>query len=220
MSLKDKVALVTASTRGIGLACVKAFAEQGATVFMAARDIKRAEQISAAQDNSGRIKCVYNDATKPETFISMVEEAVAIAGRIDVLVNNFGISDAKRDRELSTTEPEVFLDIVGMNIRSVFMASQAAAKYMAKNGGGSIINISSVGGAVADISQIAYGTSKAAINHLTRLTAVQEAKSHIRCNAILPGMTDTEAVAKISARIFAVFFCGIFRLAEWDCRRR
>jgi len=76
------------------------------------------------------------------------------------------------------------------------MASQAAAKHMANHGGGSIINISSVGGQVPDISQVAYGTSKAAINYLTRLIAVQEAKRHIRCNAVLPGMTATEAVEK------------------------
>ena len=74
------------------------------------------------------------------------------------------------------------------------MASQAAAKHMAAKGGGSIINISSVGGLVPDISQIAYGTSKAAINYLTKLIAVQEAKHNIRCNAVLPGMTATEAV--------------------------
>ena len=76
------------------------------------------------------------------------------------------------------------------------MASQAAAKYMANHGGGSIINISSVGGLVPDISQVAYGTSKAAINYLTKLIAVQEAKHNIRCNAVLPGMTATEAVEK------------------------
>ena len=72
--------------------------------------------------------------------------------------------------------------------------NKAAAKHMAKNGGGSIINISSVGGLVPDISQVAYGTSKAAINYLTKLIAVQEAKHRIRCNAVLPGMTATDSV--------------------------
>ena len=67
---------------------------------------------------------------------------------------------------------------------------------MSKQGGGSIINISSVGGLVPDISQVAYGTSKAAINYLTKLIAVHEAKNNIRCNAVLPGMTATEAVEK------------------------
>ena len=76
------------------------------------------------------------------------------------------------------------------------MASQTAAKHMAQQQSGSIINISSIGGIVPDISQVAYGTSKAAINYLTRLIAVQEAKNHIRCNAVLPGMTATEAVEK------------------------
>ena len=85
------------------------------------------------------------------------------------------------------------------------MASQAAAKHMAQNGG-SIINISSVGGLVPDISQVAYGTSKAAINYLTKLIAVQEAKHHIRCNAVLPGMTATEAVEKHLSEDFRNFF--------------
>ena len=98
--------------------------------------------------------------------------------------------------EFANTDSQVFFDTVNLNLRSVFMASQAAVKHMAKYGGGSIINISSVGGLVPDISQIAYGTSKAAINYLTKLIAVQEAKHHIRCNAVLPGMTATEAVEK------------------------
>ena len=139
------------------------------------------------------VKCVYNDATKPETFISMVEEVVQDAGRIDVLVNNFGTSNPGKDLDFANTDPQVFLDTVNLNLRSVFLASQAAVKYMEKDGG-SIINISSVGGLVPDISQVAYGTSKAAINYLTKLIAVQEAKHHIRCNAVLPGMTATEAV--------------------------
>lgn len=191
MRLKDKVVLVTASTRGIGLACVKACAKEGAAVYMAARNMPQAQQIADAFTN---VKCVYNDATKPETFSSMVAEVVADAGRIDVLVNNFGTSDPVRDLDFAHTDPQVFLDTVNLNIRSVFIASQAAAKHMADQGGGSIVNISSVGGITPDISQVAYGTSKAAINYLTRLIAVHEAKNQIRCNAVLPGMTATEAV--------------------------
>lgn len=192
MRLENKVILVTASTRGIGLAIVKKCAEEGAQVYMAARDVERAKEI--ANTLTG-VKCVYNDATKPETFSSMVEDVVQDAGRIDVLVNNFGTSNPGKDLDFANTDPQVFLDTVNLNLRSVFLASQAAAKHM-KNHGGSIINISSVGGLVPDISQIAYGTSKAAINYLTKLIAVQEAKHHIRCNAVLPGMTATEAVEK------------------------
>ena len=192
MRLKDKVVLITASTRGIGLACVKKCAKEGARVYMAARNIARAQEIADTMDG---VKFVYNDATKPETFTSMVEDVVKDAGRIDVLVNNFGTSNPGKDLDFAHTDPQVFLDTVNLNLRSVFMASQAAAKHMA-NHGGSIINISSVGGLVPDISQVAYGTSKAAINYLTKLIAVQEAKHNIRCNAVLPGMTATEAVEK------------------------
>ena len=190
MELTEKVILVTASTRGIGLAIVRKCAAEGARVYMAARDMERAQEIA---NTLGGVKCVYNDSTKPETFTTMVEEVVQDAGRIDVLVNNFGTSNPGKDLDFANTDPKVFLDTVNLNLRSVFLASQAAVKYMEKDGG-SIINISSVGGLVPDISQVAYGTSKAAINYLTKLIAVQEAKHHIRCNAVLPGMTATEAV--------------------------
>jgi NAD(P)-dependent dehydrogenase (short-subunit alcohol dehydrogenase family) len=202
MQLKDKVILVTASTRGIVFSIVKKCAEEGARVYMAARDLKRAQEIADTLDH---VKCVYNDATKPETFTSMVEDVVQDAGRIDVLVNNFGTSNPGKDLDFANTDPQVFLDTVNLNLRSVFLASQAAVRHMAKDGG-SIINISSVGGLVPDISQVAYGTSKAAINYLTKLIAVQEAKHRIRCNAVLPGMTATEAVEQHLSEEFRNLF--------------
>ena len=202
MRLKDKVILVTASTRGIGLAIVKKCAEEGARVYMAARDLERARETANTLDG---VKCVYNDATKPETFSSMVEDVVRDAGRIDVLVNNFGTSHPGKDLDFANTDPQIFLDTVALNLRSVFMASQAAVRYMAAHGG-SIINISSVGGLVPDISQVAYGTGKAAINYLTKLIAVQEARHRIRCNAVLPGMTATEAVEQHLSDDFRALF--------------
>ncbi len=202
MRLQEKVVLVTASTRGIGLAIVKKCAREGARVYMAARDMERAKEIAAALSG---VKCVYNDATEPESFSHMVEAVVQDAGRIDVLVNNFGTSNPGKDLDFANTDPQIFLDTVNLNLRSVFMASQAAARHMRKTGG-SIINISSVGGLVPDISQVAYGTSKAAINYLTKLIAVQEAKNHIRCNAVLPGMTATEAVDKHLSEDFRTLF--------------
>lgn len=197
MKLKDKVVLVTASTRGIGLAVVKACAKEGATVYMAARNLNLAKEVAKMPDFYGcEVKYVYNDAQKPETFSTMIEEVIKDTGHIDVLVNNFGTSNPAKDLDFSNTDTDVFFDIVNTNLKSVFISSKEAVKYMAKNGGGSIINISSVGGLVPDISQVAYGTSKAAINYLTKLIAVQEAKNNIRCNAILPGMTATDAVEK------------------------
>ena len=195
MRLENKVILITASTRGIGLACVKACAKEGAIVYMAARNLEAAKKTANELNAQGyHIKCVYNDASEPDTFLSMVDEVVKTEGHLDVLVNNFGISNPQKDLDFSRTDVNDYLNIVTLNLRSVFMASQAAAKHMAKHSGGSIVNISSIGGLVPDVSQVAYGSSKAAINYLTKLIAVQEATNHIRCNAVLPGMTATEAV--------------------------
>ena len=207
MRLNNKIVLITASTRGIGLSCVKACAKEEAIVYMAARNLELAKEISNDLCNQGyKVKYVYNDASKPETFITMINEVIQNEGHIDVLVNNFGISNPKKDLDFVNTKIEDYLDIININLQSVFLASQEAAKHMSKFGGGSIINISSVGGIVPDISQIAYGTSKAAINYLTKLIAVQEAHNNIRCNAILPGMTRTEAVDKNLSEDFKNFF--------------
>ena len=207
MRLENKVILITASTRGIGLACVKACAKEGAIVYMAARNLIAAEKTAQELNAQGyHVKCVYNDASEPDTFLSMVDEVVEKEGHLDVLVNNFGTSNPKKDLDFSHTDITDYLDIVTLNLRSVFIASQAAAKHMAKHGGGSIVNISSIGGLVPDISQVAYGSSKAAINYLTKLIAVQEAKHHIRCNAVLPGMTATEAVEKHLSEDFRNLF--------------
>lgn len=205
MKLKDKIIIVTASTRGIGLAVTEACAKEGAIVYMAARNLERAEREAERLNNVGfKVRCVYNDASVPESYASMAETVAEREGRIDVLVNNFGTSDPKHDLDLANTDAEVFIDTVSLNLRSVFMASKSVIGYM-KNGG-SIINISSVGGSVPDISQIAYGTSKAAINHLTKLIAVHEAKHKIRCNSVLPGMTATDAVRERLSEDFRTLF--------------
>lgn len=197
MRLNKKIVLITASTRGIGLSCVKACAGEGAVCYMAARNTDTAREISEDLNRKGySVKYVYHDAKKAETFTDMIEQVIKSEGRIDVLINNFGTSNPQKDLDFMTTEIDDYLDIVTVNLRSVFLSSQIAAKYMAQHNGGSIINISSIGGLVPDISQVAYGTSKAAINYLTKLIAVQGAASHIRCNAILPGMTATDAVEK------------------------
>ena len=155
---------------------------------------KSKEEAEKLTTQGYNVKYVYNDASKPESFITMIEDVIKDVGRIDVLINNFGTSNPGKDLDFSNTDIDIFIDTVNINLRSVFMGSKEAVKYMSKQGGGSIINISSVGGLVPDISQVAYGTSKAAINYLTKLIAVHEAKNNIRCNAVLPGMTATEAV--------------------------
>ena len=105
MRLKDKVILVTASTRGIGLAIVKKCAVEGARVYMAARDMNRAQEIASTLNG---VKCVYNDANKPDTFTSMVEDVVRDAGRIDVLINNFCTSTSFPNAEYPSTVSAFF----------------------------------------------------------------------------------------------------------------
>ena len=195
MRLKNKVALITASTRGIGLAWVKRFAKEGATVYMAARNLERAnDRAKELNDKGFNVKVVYNDASEKESYISMIDKVIKEEGKIDILVNNFGTSDPKKDLDIKSTNYEEYISTIDVNLASVFMTSQAVIPHMASNGGGSIINISSIGGLHPDISQIGYGTSKAAINYLTKLIAVQCARDNIRCNAVLPGMTATDAV--------------------------
>ena len=207
MRLENKVVLVTASTRGIGLACVKRCASEGATVYMGARNLERAKEIADELNRDGaKVKVVYNDATDKNSYKTMIEETVKAEGRIDVLVNNFGTSDPKVDLDIKSTKYEDFIGTIDMNLGSVFLATQAVIPYMAANGGGSIINISSIGGLVPDVSQISYGTSKAAINYLTKLIATQCARDNIRCNAVLPGMTATDAVNDNLTEGFKEFF--------------
>lgn len=207
MRLENKVVLVTASTRGIGLACVKRCAEEGAVVYMGARNLERAKEIASELNSNGaKVKVVYNDATDKESYKTMIEETVKAEGHIDVLVNNFGTSNPKVDLDIKSTNYDEFISTIDMNLASVFLTAQAAIPHMAANGGGSIINISSIGGICPDISQIAYGTSKAAINYMTKLIATQCARDNIRCNAVLPGMTATDAVNANLSDDFKEFF--------------
>lgn len=195
MRLEGKVILVTASTRGIGRSIVEACAREGAKVYMGARNLERAKNVAEELNAAGGyVSYVYNDATEEESYRTMIDEVVEKEGRIDVLVNNFGTSNPRKDLDFANTDVDTFIKTLNINLKSVFIASQHAVKCMEKTGGGSIINISSVGGLVPDISQVAYGTSKAAINYLTKIIAVHEARHNIRCNAVLPGMTATDAV--------------------------
>lgn len=207
MRVENKVAVVTASTRGIGLACVKRLAEEGAVVYMGARNLELAKERAKELNAKGyRVNTVYNDASKKETYASMIEEVAQREGRIDILVNNFGGSDPQKDLDIKHTQYEEYIGTVDKNLASVFLTVQAVIPHMAANHGGSIINISSIGGLRPDISQIAYGTSKAAINYLTKLIAVQCARDNIRCNAVLPGMTATDAVNNNLTEEFREFF--------------
>ena len=117
MSLNGKVAIVTAATRGIGLACAQRLAREGATVYLGARNMERAEARAAELNDEGcTVRPIYNDASKRETYRSMVDEVVSAEGRVDVLVNNFGTSNPQKDKDIKTTEYDEFIRTVDMNL--------------------------------------------------------------------------------------------------------
>lgn len=196
--LENKVAIVTASTRGTGRAIVKAFAEEGAIVYMAVRNVEMGKEIAKEFcAEGGTVKVVYFDANDRNLYEFMIDKVLEEEGRIDILVNNFGGTDPKKDQDIMNCNVEDFIDGVVLNLKSVFYTSQLVInKAMKEQGAGSIINIGSVAGLVPDVTQCAYGVAKAGINHLTKMIAGQVGRYQIRCNAVCPGMTATEAVEK------------------------
>ncbi|MBS6006034.1 MAG: SDR family oxidoreductase [Clostridium baratii] len=195
--LEKKVALVTSSTKGIGLASAEILAENGAIVYIAARSEKLAsEVIDSIKSKGGVAKFVYFNALEEETSTNMIEEVYKNEGRIDILVNNYGGTDVKVDKDLVGGDTDEYFKIVKRNLQTVYLSCKAAIPHMIENGGGSIINISSIGSVTPDLSRIAYCTSKAAINSLTQNIAVQYGRNNIRCNAILPGLIATKAALK------------------------
>lgn len=194
--LEGKIAIVTAATRGIGFAIVCRLAEEGATVYMGTPSMEEAaEPLATLHEKGYNVNAVYNNAFERDTYQAMVDEVVAKEGRVDILVNNFGTSNPKVDKDILETDYDTFMRTLDNNLSSVYLGVQAVIPQMKAQGGGSIINISSVSSLRPSNSQIAYGAAKSTINFLTKSVAVQCADLGIRCNAVLPGMTATGAVA-------------------------
>lgn len=195
--LKGKAALVTSATKGIGLACALKLAEEGAHVFMAVRRVEDTQRICDDHRAEGlKMTPVYFDATVPDSYAAMVETAVQQAGKIDILVNNFGIGRPGEDLDLVSGSETAFFQILDLNLGSVYRISRLVVPHMTASGGGSIVNISSIGGLIPDVARIGYGVSKAAVNNLTQQIALQYASRGIRCNAVLPGLTATDAAMR------------------------
>lgn len=193
-NIKGKVAIVTACSRGIGLEIVKELVTAGATVYMAVRqsdkNMKLTDQLH--QENPQYCRVIYN-ALDFSTYEPMIQEVVAKEGHLDILVNNFGTTDVEHDKTLTTGDADSYFRILHENIGSVYYACRHAVEAMEKQEtGGVIVNISSVAGVIPDVSRLAYSTSKAAINSLTKNIAVQYARQNIRCNAIMPGLVKTD----------------------------
>ena len=195
--LDKKIALVTSATRGIGLACAVKLAKEGAIVYMGVRRLEATQEICDKYAKEGlAMKPVFFDAFDNDSYSTMIDTVVNEEGRIDILVNNYGGGIPDKDFDLVNTDEDAFFKILEMNVGSVFRISKLVVPHMIKNNSGSIVNISSISGTVPDISRIGYGVSKSAVNNITQQIAMQYARFNIRCNAVLPGMTATDAVKK------------------------
>lgn len=207
MSVKNKIAIVTASTMGIGLASANMLAKNGAKVYFAVMVLEEGREVANKLIEKGyEADIVYFDATDLKSHTSMIEEVYAKEKRIDILVNNFGTTDSKKDTTLLDGNSDTFFDTININLKSVYYPSKQAMKYMVEQKSGSIVNISSIGGHVPDISRTAYVTSKAAINHLTKCIAVQYGKYGVRCNGVMPGFIQTQSSMKNMSKEFLNIF--------------
>ena len=182
MKLENKVAVVTASITGIGYATVKKLAENGATTYLAAHlkedSLKAVNELTSQGLN---VKYVYFDALDSTTHQACIDEVIQNEGRIDILVNNYGATDVTKDLDLVSGDTDTFFHTVNTNIQSVYLTCKAALPAMIKQGGGSIINVSSIGSIVPDLSRLGYMVSKSAINCLTENIAFEYARYGVRC---------------------------------------
>ena len=190
MRLSGKVAIITGAASGIGLAMAKRFVVEGASVVAADWNGERLDAaVKTLTADGGAAIGVQGDIADPATADELVERAIAAYGRLDVLVNNAGISDYMQG--VGEVTDEIWRRVIGINVDGPMFASRRAVTHMLEHGGGSIINIASIAGLHGGAGGAAYTTSKHALIGLTRNTAWMYAKRGIRCNAICPGATVT-----------------------------
>ena len=189
-SLKDKVAVVTGASRGIGRAIAVGFAEAGADVAIAARSVEDLETLAKEIDAAGRRALVVpTDVTDVDQIQQLVDRTVAELGGIDILVNNAGGSNFMSP--IVSVRPGGWDKIRKLNLDSVFHATQIGARAMLENGGGSIIQIGSVAGMEGAPGLSFYSAAKGGVRLWTQAVAKELAGSNVRVNTIAPGWIDT-----------------------------
>jgi 3-oxoacyl-[acyl-carrier protein] reductase len=183
--LEGKVAVVTGSSSGIGKAIALKFAEEGARVVVAARRKKLCDQTAKQiTDRGGEAIVIQTDVTDEAQVDRLVAETIKRFGRLDILVNNAGIGGGGRIAETST---KTFDEVINTNLRGTFLCCRAGFRQMKKNGGGTIINMSSVAGLQAWAGTGAYSASKHGIMALTKSLAEEGRPHMIKVSAICPG---------------------------------
>lgn len=200
--LKDKVALITGASRGIGKSIALRFASQGACVILVSRQITGLEQTAAEiRKIGGTALCIPTDVTQDDQVKQMVDTALAHFHRIDILVNNAGIS---KEMPLLEMPVAVFDEIMTANMRSVMLVTKAVLPHMVEQAQGNIINIGS-GAALRGLpGSAAYSASKAAVVCFSQALGdeLRKATPQIRVNVICPGPVDTELFQKSERREF------------------
>jgi NAD(P)-dependent dehydrogenase (short-subunit alcohol dehydrogenase family) len=218
--LKGKIAVVVGAGSigpgwGNGKATAVTFAREGAEVFCVDRSAAAAEEtVKIIASEGGKATAFTADVSRAIEVEAMVEACLRVYGRIDVLDNNVGIAEMGSVIEVSEAEWD---RVFAVNLKSAFLAMKHVIPVMRRQGGGSIINISSIASIRhLGISYVTYATSKAAMNQMTRTTAVEFAADHIRVNAILPGLMKTPMVEH-SAGLAASYAKGDIE-AMWRAR--
>ena len=195
MRLENKVAVVTGASSGMGKAITTRFVQEGAKVVAVARRIERLEELAESlKGEPGEIEIFSADITSVDKNNEMIDFAVEKFGHLDILVNNAGISQST---SFYNYQPEEFQKIVDLNVTAVFNCSQAAAKIMKEQGGGVILNTSSMVSIYGQPSGCGYPASKFAVNGLTKSLARELGCDNIRVNAVAPGITRTDMVAAL-----------------------
>ena len=191
--LAGRTAVVTGGSRGIGLAIARALAEDGASVVVSGRDAGRIESAVKEIESLGASALgVTADQSKREDCDRLVDAAKGRFGRVDVLVNNAGIT---RDQLLVRMKDDDWDQVMDTNLRGVFLMTRAAAKSMMRQKSGRIINIASTAGAMGNAGQVNYSAAKAGVIGLTKAAARELAHWSILVNAVAPGLIETDMTA-------------------------
>ena len=191
--LAGKVAIVTGGASGIGRGIVERFAAEGARVVIADVETDKAEALAAALGPDAFFR--RTDVSDPEQVGALVAAAVEKFGGLHVMVNNAGVS-SKMHRRFFDDDLADFHRVMAVNVLGVMAGTRDAARHMAASGGGSIINVSSIGGIQAGGGVMTYRASKAAVIQFTKSAAIELAYYEVRVNAIAPGNIPTPLVAK------------------------
>ena len=205
--LKGKTALVTGGTRGIGFAIVKTYLENGAKVAIAGSRQETVEKaIAQLPEYQDRIMGIWPDLCSPEEVAAAFASVKERFGSLDILANNAGVSSRTSLYDYTIDE---FSKIMDINVKAVFVCTQAAARIMKEQGGGVIISTSSMVGEYGQASGCGYPASKFAVNGLTKSLAKELAKDQIRVNAVAPGVTRTDMLAALPQEMVDRISAGI-----------